>query len=74
VPAGDDLLGTVISFPLSAIGLILGVIGLILAMTQKNKNIGLPIAGAVTNVVALLIGVAMWIFVINTPPTSATSS
>lgn len=52
--------GMFISIPLAIIGLILGVVGLILALTNKNKGLGMPIAGAAVNGLAILIVVVMW--------------
>jgi hypothetical protein len=37
------------------IGLVLGIVGLIVAMTQQGRGVAFPIAGAATSVVALLV-------------------
>ena len=37
------------------IGLVLGIVGLIVAMTQQGRGIAFPIAGAATSVIALLV-------------------
>jgi hypothetical protein len=39
------------------IGLVLGIVGLIVAMTQQGRGVAFPIAGAATSVVALLVTV-----------------
>jgi hypothetical protein len=47
-----------ISVPLSALGLLLGLVGLVVAITRKGSSIGLPIAGSAISGLALLVVVA----------------
>jgi len=50
-PAG--LLG----LPLSGLGLLLGIAGLVIAIIQRGRGIGFPIAGSAVSLVALVMGV-----------------
>jgi predicted Zn finger-like uncharacterized protein len=44
-------------------GLVLGLVGLIVAMTQKNRGIAFPIAGSATSAVGLGVAFLMWMLV-----------
>jgi predicted Zn finger-like uncharacterized protein len=47
------------------IGLVLGIVGLIVALTQQGRGVAFPIAGAATSVVALLVTVFWYYWVIR---------
>ncbi|MCK4343266.1 MAG: hypothetical protein KAY37_16250 [Phycisphaerae bacterium] len=47
-----------LSIPLSALGLLLGAIGLLVALTRRGSGIGYPIGGGVVSGLALAIGIA----------------
>jgi hypothetical protein len=52
------------SWPISGIGVVLGIVGLIVAFTKQGSGLAFPIAGSATSLVAL--GLALyWIFVIQ---------
>lgn len=46
----------VITLPVSAIGVLLAVVGMLLSLTKKDTGLGLPIAGLVVSGVALIVG------------------
>jgi hypothetical protein len=46
-----------LSMPLSGLGLLLGIAGLVIAIIQRGRGIGFPIAGSAVSLVALVIGV-----------------
>jgi hypothetical protein len=48
--------------PFSAIGLVLGIIGLVIPLATKSRGIALPIAGTCVNALALLIVLASQVF------------
>jgi hypothetical protein len=50
---------SLLSMPLSGLGLLLGIAGLVVAITQRSRGIGFPIAGSAVSLVALVIGV-LW--------------
>jgi len=52
------LLGA-ITLPLSGLGALLGVIGIVIALTRKGAGIGFPIAGTAVSVLALVIAFTM---------------
>lgn len=52
-------LANLISVPLSAVGLLLGLIGIIVALTRRGSGIGFPIAGTMINGLALIIVIGM---------------
>ncbi len=52
------LLGA-ITLPLSGLGALLGIIGIIIALTRKGAGIGFPIAGTAVSVLALVIALVM---------------
>lgn len=54
-------IGLFIGMPIAGLGIVLGVVGLIVALVQKGRGLGFPIAGSCVNLVALLIG-AVWYF------------
>jgi hypothetical protein len=46
-----------LSMPLSGLGLVLGIAGLVVAIIQRGRGMGFPIAGFAVSLVALVIGV-----------------
>ncbi len=52
------LLGA-ITLPLSGLGALLGIIGIVIALTRKGVGIGFPIAGTAVSVLALVIAFTM---------------
>src|SRR5438874_343967 len=52
------------------IGLVLGIVGLIVAMTQQGRGVAFPIAGAATSVVALLVTVFWYYWVVRSVTTA----
>lgn len=55
----------IVSLPLSGLGLLLGVIGLIVAMTRGGSSIGLPIAGSAVSLLALVVAGVMWLAIVG---------
>jgi hypothetical protein len=53
------------------IGLVLGIVGLIVAMTQQGRGVAFPIAGAATSVVALLVTVFWYYWFVRSVTTAA---
>jgi hypothetical protein len=51
----------IFAVPLAAVGLILGVVGAVIAFTRGGAGLGFPIAGSAVNVVAILVAVAWFI-------------
>jgi hypothetical protein len=47
------------------IGLVLGIVGLIVAITQQGRGVAFPIAGAATSVVALLVTVFWYYWIVR---------
>jgi hypothetical protein len=58
-------IGLFIGMPIAGVGLLLGVVGLIIALVQKGRGIGFPIAGSSVNVVALLICVVWYLIFVK---------
>jgi predicted Zn finger-like uncharacterized protein len=56
-------IGWFIGLPLGGLGLILGIVGLILAWTKEWRGVGFPIAGSAVSVVAVALGLvwAIWL-------------
>ncbi len=52
------LLG-MLGIPLSGLGLLLGIVGLIVAATRKGSGIGFPIAGALTCGISLVVAISL---------------
>jgi hypothetical protein len=50
----------IVGLPIAAVGLLLGLVGGIIAIEQKRSGIGFPIAGSATSVLALLVG-GIWL-------------
>ena len=49
----------IVSMPLSGLGLVLGLIGIVLALTRSGYGIGFPIAGSAISALALIIATVM---------------
>ncbi len=56
----------IVSIPLSALGLLLGVVGLIVALRREGSGVGYPIAGGAIAGIALLIGASQAVFFSST--------
>lgn len=54
-----------LGLPLSGLGLLLGIAGLVIAITHRGRGIGFPIAGSAVSFVALVIGV-FWLGLLGT--------
>jgi hypothetical protein len=61
------------SLPLSGVGLVLGVVGLIVALTRDKQGLGFPIAGSSVSGAAILISV-IWLFLIAHAFSTATTA
>jgi hypothetical protein len=48
----------VLTLPLSGLGLIFGIVGLLISVTRKGSGIGYPIAGGIVSTLALIIAIA----------------
>ncbi|MCI0455800.1 MAG: DUF1559 domain-containing protein [Gemmataceae bacterium] len=55
--------GYVFGMPIAGIGLLLGLVGLIVALNQKGRGIAFPIAGSATSVLGLGVGL-YWMIVV----------
>jgi hypothetical protein len=55
----------IFAIPLSALGLLVGIVGGVVALTRRGRGIGFPIAGVGLSVTALLIGL-FWFHVLHT--------
>lgn len=49
----------IVSIPLSGLGLLLGIIGIVLAVTRSGYGVGFPIAGSSISALALVIALVM---------------
>ncbi len=56
-------IGYIIGMPVAGIGLLLGLVGLIVALNQKGRGIAFPIAGSATSVLGLGVGL-YWMLVV----------
>jgi hypothetical protein len=56
------LCGAIVAIPACAIGLILGVVGLIIGLTRNKQGLGFPIAGSAVSFVGVLVALAWWLW------------
>jgi hypothetical protein len=57
-------IGGIFAFPLCSLGLLLGIVGLVSALTNKPRRIASPLAGSITGLAGLGIA-AMWLTIFN---------
>ena len=49
----------VLGMPMSGLGLLLGIVGFIIALIRKGSGIGFPIAGSLVSAIALIVAIAV---------------
>ncbi|MBN2582533.1 MAG: DUF308 domain-containing protein [Planctomycetes bacterium] len=54
-----------VSIPLAGIGLLLAVIGFLIALTGRKSGVGMPVSGAIVCIVAILVPILMLVGVIG---------